>query len=103
MPKAKRIEWYYGDRGKIVGPLPFEDIAGRIIRAPNDEHLVWTQGMTRWSDAKTIPTFTDCFRANPPPSSGAVALFRRRNLDQARKPTIAARVARAERATTFAG
>ena len=67
MPKVKRIEWYYGDRGKIVGPLSFEDVAGRINRAPNEKHLVWTEGMTRWADAKTIPTFTDCFRANPPP------------------------------------
>ena len=67
MPNAKRIEWYYGDRGKIVGPLAFEDIAGRINRAPNEKHLVWTDGMTRWSDARTIATFTDCFRANPPP------------------------------------
>jgi hypothetical protein len=64
---AKSIEWYYGDRGKIVGPMSFEDVAGRINRARNEKHLVWTEGMARWADAKTVPAFTDLFRATPPP------------------------------------
>lgn len=64
---ARSIEWYYGDRGKIVGPMSFEDVAGRINRARNEKHLVWTEGMARWADAKRVPAFTDLFRANPPP------------------------------------
>ena len=64
---ARSIAWYYGDRGKIVGPMSFEDVAGRINRAPNEKHLVWTEGMARWADAKTVPAFTDLFRADPPP------------------------------------
>ena len=64
---ARSIEWYYGDRGKIVGPMPFEEVAGRINRARNEKHLVWTEGMARWADAKTVPAFTDLFRATPPP------------------------------------
>ena len=64
---AKSIEWYCGDGGKIVGPMSFEDVAGRIDRARNEKHLVWTMGMARWADAKTVPAFTDLFRANPPP------------------------------------
>ena len=64
---ARSIEWYYGDRGKIVGPMSFEDVAGRINRARNEKHLVWTEGMARWADAMTVPAFTDLFRANPPP------------------------------------
>ena len=64
---ARSIEWYYGDRGKIVGPMPFEEVAGRINRARNEKHLVWTEGMARWADAKRVPAFTDLFRANPPP------------------------------------
>ncbi len=64
---ARSIEWYYGDRGKIVGPMSFEDVAGRINRARNKKHLVWTEGMARWADAKRVPAFTDLFRANPPP------------------------------------
>ena len=65
--KTKSIEWYYGDKGKIVGPMSFEDVARRINRARNEKHLVWTEGMTRWADAKTIPAFTNFFRANPSP------------------------------------
>jgi hypothetical protein len=64
---ARSIEWYYGDRGKIVGPMSFEAVAARINRAPNGKHLVWTEGMARWADAKTVPAFTDLFRANSPP------------------------------------
>ena len=64
---ARNIEWYYGDRGKIVGPMSFEKVAVRINRVPDEKHLVWTEGMARWADAKTVPAFTDLFRANPPP------------------------------------
>jgi hypothetical protein len=71
---ARSIEWYYGDRGKIVGPMSFEEVAVRINRAPNEEHLVWTEGMARWADAKTMPAFTDLFRATPPPPLPALAL-----------------------------
>ena len=63
---ARSIEWYYGDRGKIVGPMSFEEVAFRINRAPSERHLVWTESMARWADAKTVPAFTDLFR-NPPP------------------------------------
>ena len=65
---ARSIEWYYGDRGKIVGPMSFEEVAAKINRARNEKHLVWTEGMARWADAKMIPAFTDLFRANPLPS-----------------------------------
>jgi len=64
---ARSIEWYYGDRGKIVGPMSFEEVAGRINQARNEKHLVWTEGMAGWADAKTVPAFTDLFRTNPPP------------------------------------
>ena len=63
---ARSIEWYYGDRGKIVGPMSFEEVAFRINRAPSERHLVWTESMARWAEAKTVPAFTDLFR-NPPP------------------------------------
>jgi hypothetical protein len=60
--------------GKIVGPMSFEEVAVRINRAPNEEHLVWTEGMARWADAKAMPAFTDLFRATPPPPLPALAL-----------------------------
>src|SRR4029077_10247050 len=64
---ARSTEWYYGDRGKIVGPMSFGEVAVRINRVPNEKHLVWTEGMARWAEAKTVPAFNDFFRANPPP------------------------------------
>ena len=96
-----------GTGGKIVGPMSFEEVAVRINRAPNEKHLVWTAGMVRWADAKTVPAFTDLFRGNPPPLP-ALALsslsYEDENcLDQAREPGLAARIARIERAASFAG
>ena len=59
--------------GRIVGPMSFEDVAGSINRAQNEKHLVWTEGMARLADAKTVPAFTDLFRANPPPLPALVS------------------------------
>jgi hypothetical protein len=64
---AESIEWYYGDKGQIVGPLSFEGVVARINQAGIEKHLVWTQGMLQWADAKTLPAFTDLFRTRPPP------------------------------------
>jgi CheY-like chemotaxis protein/multisubunit Na+/H+ antiporter MnhB subunit len=68
---AESIDWYYGDRGQIVGPLSFEGVVARINQAGIEKHLVWTQGMLQWAEAKTVPAFTDLFRTRPPalPSS----------------------------------
>jgi CheY-like chemotaxis protein len=64
---AESIDWYYGDKGQVVGPLPFEGVVARINQAGIEKHLVWTQGMLQWADAKTVPAFTSLFRARPPP------------------------------------
>jgi CheY-like chemotaxis protein len=64
---AGSIDWYYGGNGQIVGPLSFEGVAARIDRAGIERHLVWTQGMLQWADAKTVPAFTNLFGARPPP------------------------------------
>ena len=64
---AESIDWYYGNNGRIVGPLSFEGIAARINQAAIERHLVWTQGMLQWADAKTVPAFTNLFRVSPPP------------------------------------
>ena len=64
---AENIEWYYGDMAQIVGPLSFEGVVARINQAGIEKHLVWTQGMSQWADAKSVPAFTDLFRTRPPP------------------------------------
>ena len=64
---AESIEWYYGDKGQIVGPLSFEGVVARINQAGIEKYLVWTQGMPQWADAKTVPAFADLFRTRPPP------------------------------------
>ena len=72
---ARSIEWYYGDRGKIIGPMSFEEVAFRINRAPSERHLVWTESMARWAEAKTVPAFTDLFRNPPPLPASALSWF----------------------------
>jgi hypothetical protein len=47
--------------------MSFEDVVRRINRARNEKHLVWTEGMARWADARRVPAFTDLFRVKPLP------------------------------------
>ncbi len=60
-------DWYYADNGDVIGPTSLDYIAGRIRQAKNQSHLVWTQGMSEWSDAKDLAEFSELFRVTPPP------------------------------------
>jgi len=50
------MNWYYAKNGSQQGPLPIEDIKGRIARgeiAPTD--LAWCEGMSDWTPVGEIP------------------------------------------------
>lgn len=50
------MNWYYAKNGNQQGPLPIEDIKGRIARgeiAPTD--LAWCEGMSDWTPVGEIP------------------------------------------------
>ena len=60
-----KAKWYYVENDQTVGPTTLEDLAGRIKRA-GQSHLVWTEGMAEWTDAKAVPALSRLF-----PSSAA--------------------------------
>jgi len=50
------MNWYYAKNGSQQGPLPIEDLKGRIARgeiAPTD--LAWCEGMSDWTPVGEIP------------------------------------------------
>lgn len=50
------MNWYYAKNGTQQGPLPIEDIKGRIAMgeiAPTD--LAWCEGMSDWTPVGEIP------------------------------------------------
>jgi hypothetical protein len=55
--KALEAEWYYGEGGSAKGPFSSAAIAARIQAAPEDQHLVWSEGMSEWTEARLLGTF----------------------------------------------
>lgn len=55
-------EWYYIENDETIGPTTLDDLAERIRRAGQSQ-LVWTVGMTEWTDAKAVPALSRLLRA----------------------------------------
>jgi hypothetical protein len=49
--------WYYAQSGQSHGPESAAQIRARIALAPDQPHLVWTQGMAEWTEARLVPEF----------------------------------------------
>jgi hypothetical protein len=83
-------EWYYVEDDTTVGPATLADLAERFRRANGEPCFVWTEGMSDWADAATVPAISRLMQ-----SSSA----RRSPLPEAthpeiggpRKPTLAQR------------
>ena len=82
------VEWYYGENGKIVGPISLEEVSKWISQAQSGPHLVWTDGMAQWADAKTIAAFEKCYRVVPPPLPLHVQEVEKDAPDQLDAPSI---------------
>jgi len=52
-----KAEWYYLEGHETVGPTTLEDLVRRIRNA-GQSRPVWTEGMTEWADAKTVPALS---------------------------------------------
>jgi hypothetical protein len=59
-------KWYYAESGETVGPMSVEEIAWRIGRTKNQPHLVWTEGMSEWTEAGALPEFSTAFETTRP-------------------------------------
>jgi hypothetical protein len=51
-------EWYYVENDITIGPITLADVAQRFRRAEGEPCLVWTEGMSDWADAKTVPAIS---------------------------------------------
>ncbi len=77
-------EWHYEQNGQSVGPVSAAEIANKIKEAPLPL-FVWRAGMSEWTDAREVPTFSSVFEkkigsipsarkatvASPPAQGGA--------------------------------
>jgi GYF domain 2 len=48
-------EWYYVENDMPIGPATLADLAERFRRAEGEPCFVWTEGMSNWADATTVP------------------------------------------------
>ncbi|HXY59569.1 MAG TPA: DUF4339 domain-containing protein [Methylocystis sp.] len=59
-------EWYYEEEEKVRGPVSAEEIVDRIRRAQGQPHLLWTAGLSEWTDARRLPQFSTEFQTEEP-------------------------------------
>jgi GYF domain 2 len=51
-------EWYYVENDITIGPTTLADLAESFRRAKYEPCLVWTEGMSDWADAATVPAIS---------------------------------------------
>jgi hypothetical protein len=50
--------WYCVENEVTVGPASLGELADRFARAKGEPFLVWTEGMSDWADAGTVPAIS---------------------------------------------
>src|SRR5579864_1490070 len=66
-----KANWYYIENDETVGPTTLEDLARRIRHA-GQSRLVWTEGMSEWTEADTVPALSRLFRTTSRPSPAKI-------------------------------
>jgi hypothetical protein len=61
-----KAAWYHVDNDETVGPNTVEDISKQIRLAGGQSRLVWTEGMSDWTDAWAVPAFSQSFQSVSP-------------------------------------
>jgi GYF domain 2 len=56
-------EWYYVENDITIGPTTLADVAERFRRAEGEPCFVWTEGMSDWADATTVPAISKLFQS----------------------------------------
>jgi uncharacterized protein (TIGR00266 family) len=71
--------WYYAQNNAPVGPISFDDLAGRIRTGMvTPDTLVFTTGMSQWQAAKDTPQLAALFAGAAPAASTAPPPISRR-------------------------
>lgn len=56
-------KYYLVENNQQTGPLSKEELRGRV----SPSSLVWTEGMSDWTQAASLLELSDLFRSTPPP------------------------------------
>jgi hypothetical protein len=56
-------EWYYIENDVVVGPTTFADLTEGFRRAEGGPCFVWTEGMSDWADAPTVPAILELLQS----------------------------------------
>jgi len=55
-------EWYYVENDTTIGPTTLAGVAEKCRRTDGESCLVWTEGMSDWADATTVPAISKLLR-----------------------------------------
>ena len=55
-------EWYYVENDTTIGPTTLAGVAEKCRRTDGEPCLVWTEGMSDWADATTVPAICKLWR-----------------------------------------
>jgi hypothetical protein len=61
-----KAAWYHVDNDETIGPNTAEDIIEQIKLAGGRSRLVWTEGMSDWTDAKAVHAFSQVIQPVTP-------------------------------------
>jgi GYF domain 2 len=61
-----KAAWYHVENDETVGPNTFEDLFKQIRLAGGQSRLVWTEGMSDWTEANAVPAFSQLFQSVSP-------------------------------------
>jgi hypothetical protein len=82
-------EWYYVENDITIGPTTLANLAERFKRAEGEPWFVWTEGMSDWADATTVPAISRLFQSTSARHLSAPRATRSDTAPQ--KPTLAQR------------
>jgi hypothetical protein len=81
-------EWYYVENDITIGPTTLADTAERFRRGYGEPCFVWTEGMSDWADATTVPAISKLLESMSAP---ALSVPRAKRSDMPEKVTLAQR------------
>jgi hypothetical protein len=83
-------EWFYVENDKTIGPTTLADVAERLRHAEGEPCFVWTEGMSDWTDAATVPAIRKLLQSKPTRTLSALEVADSET-PTVQKPTLAQR------------
>ena len=70
-PPAPSVAWHFAENGQAVGPLAVEQLSQAIAQGRVGANtLVWSAGMTNWTQAGQVGALAGLLASAPPPVPG---------------------------------